>query len=258
VNIPVLVDCDTGFGGIHNVRRTVREVIRTGAAGLFLEDQTELRRCGFIAGKTLLPIDKAVAKYRAATDMRNEIDPDFIIMARTDARGAADGGLDEAIRRAKAYKEAGVDVMYFEALQSVAEIRKAIEEIGPPIYFTLLAIPHEELPTHDEMAAMGISHVSYTTLRPLRNYPSDRLMWEILIDCRQRGPKALVEWDRWAEQFKWKYSEPPHFHDFMGFAEIRAVEQKYLPPEEQEKYAKSAGLYTPGEKLSVSKKISWR
>ena len=68
----------------------------------------------------------------------------------------------------------------------------------------------------------------------------------------------MAKWDKWAQDFPWKHPEPPHFHDFMGFAGIRDVEKQYLPPEEQEKYEQSIGLYTPGNDPDVKKKVKWR
>ena len=258
VSVPVMVDGETGFGNIHSVRRAVREIIATGAASMFLEDQAELRRCGFIAGKRVLPLEEALAKYRAAVDVRNEVDRDFVLTARCDARGAAGGSLEDTVRRGKAYRKVGIDVLYFEALQSMDEIKAAIAEVGPPIYFTFGAIPLDERPSQQEMANMGIANAHNWLLRPLRNYPVDRLMWEMLHDVRERGAEAMAEWNKWAESFPWKHGEPPHFHDFMGFAEIREVEKKYLPAEEQEKYDKSIGLYTPGQDPTVKKKVEWR
>lgn len=258
VSVPVQVDGETGFGNIHSVRRTAREIISAGASSLIFEDQAELRRCGFIAGKRVLPLEDALGKYRAAVDVRNEMDPDFVLIARCDARGAAGGSLDDAIRRGKAYRKAGMDVIYYEAFQSMDEIRTAIAEVGAPIYFTFGAIPLEERPSHEEMAKMGIANAHYWLLRPLRNFPVDRLMWEILHDVRERGGPAMADWNKWAESFPWKYGEPPHFHDFMGFAQIREVEKKYLPAEEQDKYENSIGLYTPGQDPTVKKKVEWR
>jgi 2-methylisocitrate lyase-like PEP mutase family enzyme len=259
VSVPVMVDGETGFGNIHALRRAVREIISTGAASMFIEDQADLRRCGFIAGKRVLPIDEALAKYRAAVDVRNEMDRDFVLTARCDARGAAGGSLADAIRRGQAYKSVGIDVLYYEALQSMEEIKACIAEVGPPIYFTFGAIAMDERPSHQEMAALGIANAHYWLLRPLRNYPVDRLMWEMLHDVKERGAKAMQQWNEWAASFPWKRSEPPHFHDFMGFADIREVERKYLPPEEQTKYEESLGLYTPGENPEIRKKgVEWR
>ena len=102
VKIPVLVDADTGHGNALGARRTVQLLIQAGAAGCFIEDQKAPKRCGFVKGKQLISIEEAVGKYRAVCDLRDELDPDFIIMARTDARGAVGGSLEEAIRRGKA------------------------------------------------------------------------------------------------------------------------------------------------------------
>ncbi len=259
VSVPVFVDGETGFGNIHAVRRTVKEIIKTGAAALFLEDQAELRRCGFIAGKRVLPVDEAVARYRAAVDIRNELDTDFILIARCDARGAVGGSLEDTIARAKAYRDAGMEVIYFEAIPSMHEINACIAQVAPPVYFSLGAIPLASRPSHDEMARMGIANAHYWMLRPLRNYPVDRLMWEIVHDVKERGPLALKEWNDWAQAFPWKRSAPPHFHEFMGFPDVRNVEKKFLPQEEQHKYRSSVGLYTPGDNPEVVKEdVEWR
>ena len=96
VDIPLVSDADTGYGNAVNVRRTVHAFIRAGVAGIHIEDQVAPKRCGFVAGKQVIPIDEAVGKYRAAVDARNELDEDFIIIARTDSRGAVGGTLEDA------------------------------------------------------------------------------------------------------------------------------------------------------------------
>jgi isocitrate lyase len=114
VTIPVVADCDNGYGNAINVMRTVREYIQTGVAGIHIEDQVFPKRCGHIAGKTIIPLEAAVGKYRAAIDTRNQLNPDFVIIARTDAYGAVGGSLEEAIRRGRAYADAGVDLVWPE------------------------------------------------------------------------------------------------------------------------------------------------
>ena len=121
IGVPLLCDADTGYGNAVSVRRTVHEFIRAGVGGIHIEDQVFPKRCGFVAGKQVVPIEEAAGKYRAAVDARDELDPGFVIIARTDARTAVGGGLDEAIARGKAYRAAGADVAYFEAPQSVDE-----------------------------------------------------------------------------------------------------------------------------------------
>ena len=89
----------------------------------------------------------------------------------------------------------------------------------------------------------------------------DRLLWEMLHDFLDRGAEALKHWNEWAKTFPWKYGEPPHFHEFMGFGKVREIEERYLPAEEQEKYQSSIGLYTPGKDPSLGEKelnVEWR
>ena len=116
VKFPVIMDGDTGHGGIMAVRRMVRECIRAGIAGVRIDDQPiEGKRRTQNAGVTVVPLDQAIARYRAAVDMKNELDPDFVIMAQCYARDADNSGLDDTLKRLKAYKEeAGVDWVQLE------------------------------------------------------------------------------------------------------------------------------------------------
>ena len=243
VDIPLVADADTGYGNALNVRRTVQEFIRAGVAGIHLEDQVSPKRCGLVAGVQVIPVDEAVSKYRAAVDARNELDEDFIIIARTDARSAAvGGGLDEAIRRGQAYRKAGADVVMVTFLKSMDEVKRCVEEIDAPIYLNLMSIA--DLPSQQEMQDLGISCVYYPGLQRTVMY---RINWEYHHDIKERGPEALKEWAAWEARYSWKYPAPPHFFDMIGFPEIREWEKKYLSAEEVEKYAKSLGhYYTPG------------
>ena len=112
VKLPVIVDVDTGYGNALNVIRTVKDFEAAGVACIHIEDQVAPKRCGHVAGKMVIPLEEAAGKIRAATDARR--DKDFMIMARTDAIAAAGGGLEEAIRRAKAYAKAGADMIWAE------------------------------------------------------------------------------------------------------------------------------------------------
>lgn len=119
-SLPLLCDADTGFGEALNVERTVRLFEAAGAAGIHLEDQEMPKRCGHLSGKSLVSAETMAAKIRAAVAARR--DPDFVIIARTDARGVA--GMDNAIRRAKLYLEAGADALFPEAMESAEEFRQ--------------------------------------------------------------------------------------------------------------------------------------
>src|SRR6266850_2913987 len=127
VSFPVIVDGDTGHGGIMAVRRLVRECIRAGIAGVRIDDQPiEGKRQTQSTGMEVVPLPQAIARYRAAVDMKNELDPDFVVMAQCYARDATNGGLDDCIRRLETYKtEAGVDWVQLESPHSVEEIKRA-------------------------------------------------------------------------------------------------------------------------------------
>ena len=246
VDVPLVADSDTGYGNAINVRRTVQSFIRAGVAGIHIEDQVAPKRCGFVSGKQVISMEEAEGKYRAAVDARDELDPDFVIIARTDSRGAVGGTLEEAIQRSHAYRRAGADIAYVEALQSMDEVKRCVDEIGPPIMFTLLAIP--DPPSHQEMEAMGISAAFYPGLTRMATY---RINWEFLHEFKERDVQAIKAWQAREAEYPWKHPEPPHRFDLVGFPKIREWEEKYLPPEEFDKYAESVGIYTPGATTST-------
>lgn len=128
VTVPVIVDADTGHGGVQNVWRTVRELEQAGAAGLLLEDQVFPKRCGHFQGKAVISAEEMLIKLRAAVAAR--VDPDFVIVARTDA--LAVHGVDDAIDRARQYAAAGADVCFVEAPRSVEELMRIAREIPRP------------------------------------------------------------------------------------------------------------------------------
>jgi carboxyvinyl-carboxyphosphonate phosphorylmutase len=129
ISLPLIADADTGYGNALNVVRTVREYEKAGVAGLHIEDQVAPKKCGHIAGKQIVPAAEFADKIRAAVEYRT--DPDLVIIARTDARAVS--GLDDAIERANLYREAGADVIFFEAPQSLAEIERVSREVKAPL-----------------------------------------------------------------------------------------------------------------------------
>ena len=129
ISLPLIADADTGYGNALNVVRTVREYEKAGVAGLHIEDQVAPKKCGHIAGKQLVSAAEFADKIRAAVEYRT--DPDLVIIARTDARAVS--GLDDAIERANLYREAGADVIFFEAPQSIEEIERVAREVKAPL-----------------------------------------------------------------------------------------------------------------------------
>src|SRR6266852_7145774 len=117
-DLPLIADADTGYGNPINVRRTIREYERAGVAAVHIEDQAWPKKCGHMEGKQIIPVDEMVQKIRAAIDARQ--DSDFVIIARTDANAVY--GLEDAIQRGRAYREAGADVIFIEAPRSVEEL----------------------------------------------------------------------------------------------------------------------------------------
>jgi methylisocitrate lyase len=163
VEIPVIVDADTGFGEAVNVERTVRELEAAGAAAIQLEDQRLPKRCGHLSGKTLVTADEMCAKLRAAAAARR--DAALVIVARTDARGTS--SLDEAIERARAYLAAGADWVFPEALESHDEFDRFSREIDAPLLANMTEFGKSPLLTLAELANLGYAGVLYpvTTLR---------------------------------------------------------------------------------------------
>jgi 2-methylisocitrate lyase-like PEP mutase family enzyme len=134
VDLPVVVDADTGFGGPLNVARTVRALERAGAAAIQLEDQTFPKRCGHFAGTEVVPVGEMVDKLHAALDARD--DDDLVVVARTDARAPL--GLDEACDRANAYRAAGADVLFVEAPRSEDEVAEVARRVPGPLLLNLV------------------------------------------------------------------------------------------------------------------------
>ena len=157
VNIPALVDADTGFGGPENVARTIRMFERAGLAGMHLEDQAFPKRCGHLAGKELIPIEEMTAKIAAAARSRG--DKDFLLVARTDARSVE--GFDAAIRRAQGYLEAGADAVFPEALESAQEFREFARRVRAPLLANMTEFGRSPLLSARQLGAMGYRMVIF-------------------------------------------------------------------------------------------------
>ena len=157
VDLPVIVDADTGFGNALNVRRTVQMLERAGAAGIQIEDQVFPKRCGHFAGKTLVPVAEMVEKIKAATDAR--VDDDLQIIARTDARAVE--GLGRALERASRFVEAGADMTFVEAPVSEDELKRIASEIKVPQVANIVFGGRTPDPGRERLAGMGFSIVLY-------------------------------------------------------------------------------------------------
>ena len=159
IQIPVIVDADTGFGNALNVQRTIRNFERAGAAAIQIEDQSFPKRCGHLDGKTLISKDEMVGKIKAAIDARKETNT--LIIARTDARGVE--GLSEAIDRAQAYQEAGADILFIEAPHSIDEMKFIRKSFGEdiPLLANMVEGGKTPIKTANDLESLGFNIVIF-------------------------------------------------------------------------------------------------
>ena len=159
IQIPVIVDADTGFGNALNVQRTIRNFERVGAAAIQIEDQSFPKRCGHLNGKTLISKDEMVGKIKAAIDARKETNT--LIIARTDARGVE--GLSEAIDRAQAYQEAGADILFIEAPHSIDEMKLIRKSFGEdiPLLANMVEGGKTPIKTANDLKSLGFNIVIF-------------------------------------------------------------------------------------------------
>jgi methylisocitrate lyase len=153
--LPLLVDADTGWGGAFNIARSVKSVIKSGAAGLHIEDQVQAKRCGHRPGKEIVSKQEMVDRIKAAVDART--DSQFVIMARTDALAVE--GIDKAIERAVACVAAGADMIFPEAMTELAMYRRFKEAVKAPILANITEFGQTPLYTREELATVGVDIV---------------------------------------------------------------------------------------------------
>src|SRR5437588_2677912 len=183
VNIPAIVDADTGFGGAENFARTIRELESAGLAGCHIEDQEFPKRCGHLAGKSIVDVEEMVGKIKAAVASRR--DPDFFIMARTDARAIED--LKGAVKRAQAYLAAGADAIFPEALESADEFKTFAGEIKAPLLANMTEFGKSPLLSFKELSDLGYRMVIY----PMSAFRvSMKASEEFLRDLKKQGTQS--------------------------------------------------------------------
>lgn len=157
VDVPLLVDADTGFGGAFNIARTIKEMTRAGAAGCHIEDQVAQKRCGHRPNKELVTSEEMCDRIKAAVDAR--IDDDFVIMARTDAHQGE--GQKAAVERANAYVKAGADMIFAEAIHTLKEYEEFTSQMSVPVLANITEFGKTPMFTVEELASVGIDMVLY-------------------------------------------------------------------------------------------------
>lgn len=211
LHVPLIADCDTGFGNTLNVIRCVEEFEAAGVAAIQLEDQLMPKRCGHMEGKVLIPQEDMVAKIRAAAAARK--DPDFVIIARTDARAVS--GFDDAVSRSKAYVEAGADVIFFEAPQSAEEVKAVSDILNVPLLSNMVEKGKTPLFSAEELTNMGYRIVIYPVTAL---YAATKHVMETLSILKETGKISATT----------PYTcDFPTFNHMIGLDELRALEKSF-------------------------------
>jgi len=211
VSIPLIADADTGYGNALNVRRTVALYESAGVAGLHLEDQQMPKRCGHLAGKLVVSAEEFAAKIQAAVEART--DPDFVIIARTDA--IAVNGLDDALRRAEAAVRAGADMLFVEAPTTEEQIERVARAFDTPLLFNYAPGGRSPLPPFARLRELGYAVI----LLPVDTlFVAARAIQGFLRELKE-GDAALPLADRY---FPFK-----EFNELIGVAEQFTLGQRY-------------------------------
>ncbi|HMD71771.1 MAG TPA: isocitrate lyase/PEP mutase family protein [Bryobacteraceae bacterium] len=223
VRIPVMADIDTGGGNAINVAAIAERLIEMGAAGVNIEDQVFPKRCGHMEGKQVIPAEEMAGKVRAMADARRRVGRDIVINARTDSYAVL--GIEEAIRRANLYLDAGADLAFLDGIGTRADIERAVRGIHGLLSVNLMdavtGVKTELIPI-PELAAMGVARVSIPVASIMVMHKALKDFFEAL----HASPSGILagETDRIAS-FK-------EYTAFVGLPEYRALEREYLPAKE--------------------------
>lgn len=219
VEVPLIADADNGYGNAVNLIRTVREFAAAGVAAIHVEDQTFPKRCGFVEGKQVVPVEEAVGKFRAAADVRDEVRPDLVLIARTDARGAPGGTIADAIERVHAYLEAGADVGFVQGPADADELAAVGEAVDAPLLYNVSG--GSPVVPLAEAEAMGYDLAMFPRLSTL---PAITALFESYGRLREAGMDA---WTEAAAAFE---AAPVESYDHLtGVPEVLDWEARYLP-----------------------------
>ena len=231
VNFPVMLDGDTGHGGVMAVRRMIRDCIHAGIAGIRIDDQPiEGKRKTQSAGMEVVPIEQAIARYRAAVDMKNELDPNFVVMAQCYARDAANSSFDDTLVRLKAYEhEAGVDWVQLESPHSTDEIRRARAVVQGP--FSFMKGKLGRYLGLDEHLALGVNIAWYPGF-------THHVTWAALFDFMQAFQvRGIAAWEEFVASRKERpYPIPEVGPEGEGLDRQRELEERYFSSAMLEKY----------------------
>lgn len=212
VNVPVIADADTGFGNAVNVMRTLREYEKAGVAAIQLEDQVAPKKCGHMTGRQVVSKEEMVGKIKAASDVRT--DPDLMIIARTDARTVH--GIGEALERAKAYEEAGADILFIESPESVEEMKQITTSFKVPVLANMVEGGRTPFLPVQDLQGLGYDLVIFPTAS---TYLVTKALTRLMTVLKDTGTTASLI----PEMITFE-----EFNDLIGLTKIREIESIYV------------------------------
>ncbi|MDQ8728481.1 isocitrate lyase/PEP mutase family protein [Bradyrhizobium sp. LHD-71] len=216
---PLIADADTGYGGLINVRHTVRGYEAAGAQGIQIEDQEMPKKCGHTPGRRVIPAEEMVLKVKVAVDSRRS--EDTLIIARTDARTTL--GLDEALRRGEAYAEAGADIIFVESPESEDELAKIARSISKPVLANMVQFGRTPLLTEKQLRDMGFAVAIYPGIALGAVAEAARRAYLFL---KQHGTSKDIDVPMYEPR-----TSGQSLHELMGFPDIWAFEKRWQMPD---------------------------
>ena len=213
VDVPVIADADTGYGGILNIQRTIRQYERAGVAGVHIEDQEFPKRCGHLDNKRVIGIDDMVGKIRAAVDAR--ANDDFVIIVRTDALAVT--GWDDTMRRCEAFTKAGADVLFVEAIRSPEEAERVVASVEVPLLYNFVETGKSPLFTARELEQLGFKLAIYPGSAFLT---VSKVVANLMEELKSKGTTAHLVDNMVTLQ---------DCFEIMGLSEMLATDESYSP-----------------------------
>lgn len=232
--IPIFLDGDTGFGNAVNVHYAVQECVRSGVAGMSIEDQEAPKKSGTSAGRRCVSIAEAVGKIKAAAAARDEIDPAFVVCARCDLIGAEGGSFAAALERSIAYaKDGGADFVWLNSVETREQVAQACREIPVPVLVLWGGKP--PAPTIEEWERLGVRIAMYPVIAATAGMQAS---WQVLNDVKARGTAALDDWSKRVADSPWGRADQ---RLLVGADKVREIEENSLPLEARRDYDSTWG-----------------
>ena len=236
--MPILVDADTGFGNAVNVHYTVAELVNSGVAGLQIEDQEAPKKSGTGAGRRCISVEENVGKLKAAVAARDELDPQFVICARTDSLGSEGGSFEDALARCSAYaRDGGADIVWLNSIRTLEQVQEACAKLPVPMLASWGG--PKPTPSLEEFERRGLRILLHPTIAASAGMQA---AWQMLNDMQARGSQAI---DDWAAAVAAHPAGAADLKKIFNADKIREIEELCLPESNRRDYVTTSGGHTP-------------